>query len=357
MKSLIVAIALMSGTLLAQSAAQPAAQPGAESGQKLTIPPGSAPAYSPSYSQLYCAGFVTRQSIPRTNYIVGSKESPLADRFPGHTTLFLGGPGLVEGERYSILRQIVDPNRETSSPEQRSRFEKLGALYQEVGWVTVHSIMKGTTVASFDFSCDGALRGDIIVPFKEKLPIAYRTVEAPMESFRDISAAPKGHILSSLDFAGLLGTGQVVYTDLGSAKGAQPGDYLVVLRGYAPSDLNKVDRISESLPRGAEFDFLAVNPAHVKNSADARLPQRVLGEMLVLNSTPESSTAIITRSFAEMQLGDVIESEGAQHASAPAASKAGSSAAGECSLTSRLHQLLHLHTHCRNSQQLTAAKQ
>ncbi len=31
--------------------------------------------------------------------------------------------------------------------------------------------------------------------------------------------------------------------------------------------------------------------------------------MLVLNSTPDSSTAIITRTFAEMELGDVVESE------------------------------------------------
>lgn len=348
MKRLIIAIALLSGTLLAQSAAQP----GAGSGQNRTIPPGSSPAYAPSYSQLYCAGFVTRKAVPRTNFVLGSKESPLADRFPGHTTLFLGGPGLVEGERYSILRQIVDPNRETSSPEQRDRLEKLGALYQEVGWVTAHSVMKGATVASFDFSCDAALRGDIIVPFQEKLPIAYRTVETPMQPFRDISAAPKGHILGGSDFAGVLGTGQIVYTDLGSAKGAQRGDYLVVLRGYAPSDLNQIDRISESLPRGAEADFSVVNPAHIKSGADAHLPQRVLGEMLVLTATPESSTAIITRSLAEMQLGDVIESENAQ----PAASKA-SKPAGECRLTSRLHQLLRLHTHCRNSPQVQVAKQ
>lgn len=329
MKSLIVAITLLSGTLLAQSA-----------GQKLSDPPASSPAFVPSYSQLYCSGFVTRKAIPRTNFILGSKESPLADRFPGHAELFLGGPGLAEGERYSILRQILDPNRETSSPEQRDRFEKIGALYEEVGWVTVHSVMKGATVASFDFSCDAALRGDIIVPFREKLPIAYRTVDTPMDSFRDISAAPKGHILSALEFVGLLGTGQVVYTDLGSDKGAKPGDYLVVLRGYAPSDLNRIDRVSESLPRGAEADFSVVAPAHIKADADAHLPQRVLGEMLVLNSTPDSSTAIITRSFAEMQLGDIIENE------APQPHRAGvPRQAGQCRLTSRLHKLVLLHPH------------
>lgn len=345
----MVAITLLSGTLLAQSGAQP----GAEFGQKLSVEPGSSPAYSPSYSQLYCAGFLTRRAIPRTNFVLGSKETPLADRFPGHTRLFLGGPGLVEGERYSILRQIADPDRETSSPEQRDRFEELGALYQEVGWVTVHSVMHGATVASFDFSCDAALRGDIVVPFQEKLPIAYRTVDTPIEPFREISAAPKGHILGSLDFVGLLGTGQVVYTDFGSAKGAKPGDYLVVLRGYAVGDMNRIDRLSEALPRGAEVDFSAVKPAHIKADADAHLPQHVLGEMLVLNATPESSTAIITRSFAEMQLGDLIEDENAQPPSAGALKPA-----DECRLISRLHHLVLLHPHaCRDAKELPEAKQ
>ena len=252
---------------------------------------------------------------------------------------------MVEGQRYSILRQIADPDRETSSPEQRDRLEKLGALYEEIGWVTVHSVLHGATVASFDFSCDAALRGDIVVPYKEKLPIAFRTVDVPIDSFREISSAAKGHILGSRDFVGLLGTGQVVYTDFGSAKGAKAGDYLVVMRGYAPDDLNRIDRISLALPRGAEADFSVVNPAHVKADADSRIPQHVLGEMLVLNATPESSTAIITRSFAEMQLGDVIEDEIGQSSGARAATSA-----NQCRLVSRVHQFLLLHPHaCRDS--------
>jgi hypothetical protein len=341
MKYLMVAIALLSGTMLAQSVPQPSSVPGPQP----TTPPGSSPAYTPSYSQLYCSGFVTRQAIPRTNFVLGSKEIPHEDAFPGRIRLFLGGPSLVEGERYSILRQIKDPDRETSSPEQRERFEKLGALYEEVGWVTVRSIKQGVSIASFDFSCDAALRGDIVVPYQEKLPIAYRTVDDPVDPFREASGAVKGHILAAQGFADILGTGQVVYTDFGSAKGARPGDYLLILRGYAPGDLNKIDRISESLPKGAESDFYAVKPARLKPDADSKIPQHVIGEMLVVNATPESSTAIITRSFAEMELGDVIEAEDGQ----PVSEGAAKPPAQDCRVISRLHQLLRLHPHaCRD---------
>lgn len=342
MKPLIVAIALLSGTLLGQS------------GLKPNIPSGSAPANGPSYSQQYCAGFVTTVSIPRTNYILGSKESPHENTIPGHAQLFLGGPGLVAGERYTVLRQIDDPNRETSSPEQRSKLAKLGALYQDIGWVTVHSIASGAAIASFDFACDAALRGDIVVPFKQRPTLDVRTVDGPVDSFRELSTAPKGHILGAKDFVDLLGTGLVVYTDFGSNKGAKPGDYLYVLRGYTAGDLNKIDRATMALPNGAEADASVVNPAHVKASADAHIPQRVLGEMLVLNATPGSSTAIITRSFAEMQLGDVVIGEDQLIASVAPAATADNPA--PCTLVSRLHRLLLLHPHsCPDSKTVQTA--
>jgi hypothetical protein len=337
MKPLIVAIALLSATLVAQSA------PSSD------ISSGSSPANGPSYSQRYCAGFVTHAALPRTNFILGSKESPQETSFSGRSVLMLAGPGLLEGERYSILRQIDDPNRETSTPEQRGKLAKLGGLYEDIGWVTVHSVMKGATIASFDFSCDAAQRGDIIVPFKERPALAVRTVDGPVDSFRERSNEPKGRILGGRDFVDLVGTGLVVYTDFGSAKGAKPGDYLFVLRGYTPADLNKIDRPTTKLPNGAEADASAVNPARAKPGADSRLPLRVLGEMLVLSATSDSSTAIITRSFAEMQLGDVVVSEEVRQDQQPASAEAATATGDNASPCSRLRSLLHPHA-CRDSQ-------
>lgn len=333
MKRLTIAIALLSGTVLVQS------------GRSSEIPPGSSPGNGPSYSQVYCSGFVTRKAIPRTNFVLGSKETPHEDFFPGRSQLFLGGPALAEGQRYSILRQVKDPGRETSSPEQRKEIVKIGALYEEIGWATVHLVEKGAAVASFDFSCGTAIPGDIVVPFKEKPPVAFRTVDAPLRPFR-APAAVQGHILASKDFVELLGTGQIVYTDFGSAKGAKAGDYLLILRGYSPADLNRIDRASERLPKGAVTEPATVNSAPIKPDAEDHIPSHVLGEMLVLDSTPESSTAIITRAFAEMELGDAVESEEPGVAAAQSAEPIEST---PCSIVSRLRQLvLHFHN-CRGA--------
>jgi hypothetical protein len=330
MKPLIVAFTLLSAALWAQSDLIPEARV------------ASATAKAPSYSQMYCAGFVTRQSISRSNFVLGSKESPHEDRFPVHSQLFLGGSALIPGQRYSILRQLDDPNREDSSPLQRKKLAKLGALYQDVGWATVHSLQKGAAVATFDFSCDAAIPGDLVVPFKDKPAVAFRSTDRPINSFREAGNAVKGQILGSKDFVGLLGTGLIVYTDFGSDKGASAGDYLLIMRGYAPSDLNRIDRASERLPKGAEGT--AVKPAQIRSDASGRFPMRVLGEMVILSLTPQSSTAIITSAFSEMELGDVVEKEEGQLASNTPKSSGGDSG---CRPASRLRRVLFLTHGCR----------
>ncbi len=343
MKHLMIAIALLSATLLAQSGPR-------SSGMFRPAPlRPTAPAIASSIAPASSPG----KPIPRTNFVLGSKESPHEDRFPGRSPLFLGGPGLVEGERYSILRQIDDPNRENSSPEQRKQPSptSVPSTRMSAGSPCIRSI-NGTSIATFDFSCDAghprryrrALQGKA-----SRSPSAPSTL--PSSPSAPLHRRPRDTSSAAKDFVGVLGTGQVVYTDFGTTKGAKPGDYLLILRGYAPDDLNQIDRASESLPSGAEADSV-VNPAHIKADADAHLPQHVLGEMLVLNATPESSTAIITRSLAEMQLGDVIEAEDGQPATAAA------KPAQECGLTSRLHQLLRLHPHaCRDSREVPEKKQ
>jgi hypothetical protein len=304
MKRLIAIAALLSGSLWAQTA--------------LEVPALATKSNGPSYSQQYCAGFISRHAVARTNYIVASKEAPHEDQYSARSVVFVGGPGLREGQRYSILRQSVDPNQEDSSPEQRSKLARLGRLYEEIGWMTVHSVQKGTGIATFDFACDTAVPGDIVVPFAEKPQIAVRASDLPVNQFMP-SSGLTGHLLGSKEDLGLLGSGRIVYTDYGSTRGAHMGEYLYIRRGYSDSELNKIDRVSEMLPRGDAPE--AANQAKLKTGAEKRLPSRVLGEMLVLNVSESASTGLITRSFAEIQLGDGIEREGGAVAAATSAAE------------------------------------
>lgn len=279
------------------------------------------PLTGPGYSQLYCSGFITRDHISRSTFVLGSKESPHEGRFEQHSTLFLRGEGLTPGARFSVIRQVEDLNREDSSPDQRKRLASLGDHYDDIGWLTVQSIENGTAVATFDFSCEPAMPGDILVPFRERPQPTLRPTSVPLDSFRTGSPAVTGHILGSRDYLSVVGAGVTVFTDFGSNKGAKPGDYLIISRGYAPGDLNRIDRISENLPRDVQMS--AQNPASVPSSGDALMPVHILGEMVILSVSPDASVALITRTAAEVQLGDVVQLEGAQVVASAAVADAG----------------------------------
>lgn len=116
MKPLNLALALLSATLLSAPLLSQT-----QMGQ--TMPglaaPEAAPIPGPTYSQIYCSGFITRAAVPRDSFVLGSKESPNEDRFQGRSTIFLRGPDLAVGTRYSLIRQVADPNRENSSLDQQ----------------------------------------------------------------------------------------------------------------------------------------------------------------------------------------------------------------------------------------------
>jgi hypothetical protein len=285
---------------------------------------------------------VSRHTLPHTNYVLGSKESPNESQYFAHSQLFLGGPLLVPGQRYSLLRQVEDPNREDSAIEQHKKLKHLGVLYQDIGWITVTSVEKSVSIATFEFACNTAIPGDLVVPYEERPTVAFRKMDGPVAPFVANRDAVKGSIIAAKDFDGLLGTGQTVYTDYGSTQGAKPGDYLFVVRGYTPGDLNRMDRVALRLPKGD--DPSAVNEAKIAPDADRRVPDRVVGEVLVLTAGPDSSTALITRSLAEMELGDILQVEDGQSTSAVAASDTAASSA-PCQPASRLHRWLLLHPH------------
>lgn len=300
-----IGTALMS--LLLSAALWAQATPGANVAREAVA---ASRVHGPTYSEMYCSGFITRKSISRSAYVLGSKESPHMDRLQDRSMLFLRGRGLTVGERYSIVRQVADPNREDSSPQQRQKLHSLGALYQDVGWVTVRSVFNGTAVASFDFACIAAVPGDLVVPFRERPQIAFHKSEAALPTFIGEQAKPHGQILGGRDFDSLFGDGSIVYTNFGADKGAKPGDYLMVTRGYAPGDLNEVDRASDYLPSGAEVS--SVDPARLPADAGALMPLHVLGQMIVLNVSQKSSTALVITSRAAMELGDAVQAEGGE---------------------------------------------
>jgi len=258
---------------------------------------------APTYTDVYCAGFVSKENIPMTNHVLGGLNSPHATKFEAHDTIYLAGSGYAVGNRYSVLRKVLDPNRQEMFPGQHKLLDSSGSEYAELGRVAVTHMEKDVAVAEIEFSCQPLMPGDFLVPFQEKPVIQFRSTKKNFEPFAPFSGTA-GRIIDGKEFDQLLGTGAKVYVNIGANKGLKPGDYLRVTRNYDPAKMDPIDRLSLAAP---SRDDTVKNGPIVKNDDLKKLPFHGVGELIVLSVTPETATAMITFALEDIQVGDVVE--------------------------------------------------
>jgi hypothetical protein len=295
-RTLAVLVALCAPLAFAQQAA-PARVAGAPAVERVQ---------APTYSDLYCAGFITNESHGKANFLVAGTESPNQTQFHQGDTVFVEGSGLQEGNRLSVIRNLHDPNRSRAFPEQPAAIAALGQPYAELGRLRIMSVRGKTAIAQVEFSCAPMVAGDIVEPYQEKPPVAFRG-KTSFERFPADQGSVTGRIVMAREFDYLLGVGQKVYINAGSNKGVKVGDYFRAVRGYDPTKVQPIDGLAYKVSQSEETQKYnsATSPATY-----AQLPKRALGEMIVINVTPTSSTAMITYAVEAVTVGDTVELEG-----------------------------------------------
>ncbi len=129
---------------------------------------------APTYSDIYCAGFISKQPAAKSNLVIAGAESPDQTQFYQGDTVFLDGGGLQEGSRLSVVRELRDPNQSASYAGQVAAIAAVGQPYADLGRVRVTAIRGKTAIALVEFSCSPIVPGDLVVPFQEKAPLAFR---------------------------------------------------------------------------------------------------------------------------------------------------------------------------------------
>jgi len=262
--------------------------------------------FMPTYSDLNCAGFISKDKYNESNYLLAGAESPATTQFGEGDTVFLTGGGYEEGKRYSIIRPSRDPNHYTAFPGQAAVLDEVGRVYQELGNATVTTVRGNTAIAKVNFSCSPMVAGDLAVPYVEKEQVHFRP-DANFDRFPAQAGSVIGRIVMAKDFDILVGTGQKVYLNVGSSKGVKIGDYFRAVRSYDPARMDEVDALAY---KAKQTDDTALKQPVIPPSKYAQLPNRALGEMIVLSVTPTSSTAMITKVVESMAVGDAVELEG-----------------------------------------------
>ncbi len=54
---------------------------------------------TPTYADIYCAGFVNKQTIPLTNFVAGGLNTPNTTKFVNGDVVFLAGSGYQTGKQ------------------------------------------------------------------------------------------------------------------------------------------------------------------------------------------------------------------------------------------------------------------
>ena len=257
----------------------------------------------PTLSEVYCAGFISKEKLRPSGTMVAGNHSPDQALYTENGYIFLTGNDLQEGKEYLLLRHAHDPNQYQSFPGQLSMLRNLGEMYQDLGRAKVLYIRKKTAVAQIESSCSDVMPGDIAVPFQERPRPEFK--QTTFERFALPNGKTTGRIVMGRDLDTMIGVHRIVYLNIGESQGVKPGDYFRITREYSSVAHNPAEALGFE---ATAYDDTQKDPSKFDFRAQAgELPRRSVGELMVINVGPNSSTALTTFSPEDAHLGDGVE--------------------------------------------------
>jgi hypothetical protein len=267
----------------------------------------------PTYADVYCAGFINRQSLPDANYVAGGLQTPSTTKFVRGDVVYLRGQGYTAGAEYEIVRALRDINEYEMFPGQKKLLKATGQPYEEVGRVRIIDTRSKAAVAQIEYSCDPINPGDTAIPFAEKTMIPFH---APLRFDRFLPTGSKvsGRVVMGKDFDSTFGTGQKVYFNVGTNQGVKVGDYFRAVRNYDADLRDPVDSLSfrASVSEDTQKKQPSFDPGlwergngpviHVRD-----LPRRAVGEIVVIGTTPTTATGMVVFAMEDVHAGDSVE--------------------------------------------------
>jgi hypothetical protein len=268
---------------------------------------------TPTAADVYCAGFLTKDRIPDANYVNGGLQTPTSTKFEIGELVYLAGSGYQAGQLYSVVREMRDVNEYEIYGGQRKVLAAAGRPYGDIGRVRVIDTRSHSAIAQVEFSCDPINPGDVVVPFVEKPMIAFH-MPGHFDRFAPATGKLSGRVVLGKDFDAFLGTGMKLYMNMGSNQGVKVGDYFRVVRSYGATLRDPVDSLSfaaqtseDTQMRPPAFEANRFTKTKGANIHVGDLPRRAVGEVVVVNVTPTSSSAMVVFALEDVYAGDTVE--------------------------------------------------
>ncbi len=256
---------------------------------------------TPNPNDIYCSGTVTREAIPADTYVISGEESAYKITFGDGDYVFINkgsSSGVKVGDEFLVMRAEKSPTHIKWFEYQPSLMRAMGKQWLDVGRVRVAHVEANVAAAQIVSSCHFMLRGDIARPFAERLAPALRPTDH--NRFPASSGKNQGMVVSAKDWAQVVGMNSIIYVNLGSAQGSKVGDYVRIFRFQGTRhDTAYQDRYTAY----KRWNFGRAPVRYKWND----LPREQLGEGIVLRTSENASTVLITFSLRDIYMGDYIE--------------------------------------------------
>jgi len=268
---------------------------------------------TPTAVDLACAGFISKQLVPNANFVAGDLYTPSVTKNSNGEVIYLAGKGYEVGQKYTIVRELRDPNRYEIFAGQHTLLKTMGQPYSELARVRIIDTRSKMAIAEIEMSCDPVNPGDYVIPYVEKPAIAFHP---PLRFDRFLPSSSKltGRIAMAKDFDSEIGPGDKVYMNVGSNQGVKPGDYFRAVRTYEADLHDPVDSLSfkastseDSQAKQAVFEPNFLNKTGGPEIRVHDLPRRAVGEVVVISTTPTTATGMVVFAMESVHLGDGVE--------------------------------------------------
>jgi len=259
---------------------------------------------STTQDDIYCSGTITSESVPQDTYVITGEESNFKPTFTEGNYVYINkgaSQGVKVGDQFSVIRAISDPTEIEWTKWQFSILKKIGTMWEDEGRLRVVVVQPNVSIAQIVNSCNYIQRGDVVLPFQER-PTPPLKSEANFDRFAPPSGKPVAMVISSKHFAILDGTNDIIYVNLGTAQGVKVGDYFRIFRYQG------TEHETAYQTKRAAFFMFGYGSVPAKYTWD-NAPREVIGEGIVVRSSPNASSVLITFSLHQIYAGDYVEVE------------------------------------------------
>lgn len=176
--------------------------------------------------------------------------------------------GAKGGEKFSVFRKDAAVSHPVTN-------EIMGNKVVPLGTLQLTNIERNASRGLITKSYKEISPGSFLVPYRDD---KRHEVVLKMPA-REL----KGYIIESCSGANIIATGDIVYIDLGSSQGAEPGNMLYIVRD------------------------ITLDQRYAEGRVD-RLPQELLGAVVILETGKRTATALVVKSIDAIYMGDKIVS-------------------------------------------------